>query len=220
MVSLWGPLLCPIALSMVNRTMPENPAEESAILLIRIREGDSSAFHILFDRYYFRVSGFIRKYVDSADVEDVAQEVFLSVFQRLEKINNIISFEQYLYSSAKNRCFNWLRRKRRMREWIKLYLYAASFWQEKNGSYEQERLLSMKSLLESIPPEDRKYIDLFYFQKRSRSEIAGILNESPSTVYRRLALARATLLNQALEQGYEVTFSGRHDMTIQELQVR
>ena len=205
--------------SMVKPSMPEYPKEESSVLLLRIRDGDASAFQILFDRYYFRVAGFIRKYVDSADIEDVAQEVFLSVFQRLEKMQNITAFEHYLFRSAKNRCFNWLRRKRRLREWIKLYLYAATFWHDANGHCEQERLFSLKGLLAMLSEEDRRYLQLFYMQKRSRSEIAEIAKESPSTVYRKIASARAALLQIASEQGFYVTFSGRHDMQIQELQV-
>ncbi|MGC9326893.1 MAG: RNA polymerase sigma factor, partial [Candidatus Hinthialibacter sp.] len=58
---------------------------ETELLLVRIREGDQTAFEPLFHRYYGPVSGLIRQYVDESNVEDVAQEVFVNVFRRVNE---------------------------------------------------------------------------------------------------------------------------------------
>ncbi len=190
----------------------ENINTES--LLLRVKDGDSVAVKILFDRYYFQVIGFIRRFVDESDVEDVAQEVFMSVFQRMNKIQNPSAFEGYLFRSAKNRSVNWLRKKHRLRELVQLVIYAANTWKENTGSNETARLDAVNNLIESLPAETRRYIDLFYLRKQSRAEIASQLNQSPSTVYRRIAEARAALLEHARSNNIQISFDGRHGLTL------
>ncbi|HQH74004.1 MAG TPA: sigma-70 family RNA polymerase sigma factor, partial [bacterium] len=104
------------------------PQMETELLMLRVREGDSLALEAIFNRYYYRVVGFIRRYVDESDVEDVAQEVFMSVFQKIGQIQEAAAFERYLFQSAKNRSINWLKRKIRLRELMQIFWYAADTW--------------------------------------------------------------------------------------------
>ncbi|MFB3786629.1 MAG: RNA polymerase sigma factor [bacterium] len=184
--------------------------------MLRVREGDSLALEAIFDRYYFRVVGFIRRYVDESDVEDVAQEVFMNVFQKIGQIHEAAAFERYLFQSAKNRSINWLKRKIRLRELMQIFWYAADTWKDTPGGSGIQRLTALQSLVESLPAEHRRYIEMFYIQKHSRSEIAALCQESSSTVYRRVAAARAALLELAAKQNLTIVFEGRHDIKIEE----
>lgn len=192
------------------------PQMETELLMLRVREGDSLALEAIFDRYYNRVLGFIRRYVDESDVEDVAQEVFMNVFQKIGQIHEAAAFERYLFQSAKNRSINWLKRKIRLRELMQIFWYAADTWKETPGSSGIQRLTALKSLVEALPVEHRRYIEMFYIQKHSRSEIAALCQESSSTVYRRVAAARAALLELAAKQNITIVFEGRHDIKIEE----
>jgi len=190
------------------------PSRDMELLMLRVREGDSLALEAIFDRYYYRVVGFIRRYVDESDVEDVAQEVFMNVFQKIGQIQEAAAFERYLFQSAKNRSINWLKRKIRFRELMQVFWYAAETWNESSDGSEMRRLSILKALLAELPGEHRRYIEMFYIQQHSRSEIASLLQESSSTVYRRVAAARAALLDLAAKQNLSIVFEGRHGIKI------
>ena len=50
-------------------------------LIERIRENDHAAFDLLYERYFPRVLGFVRRRIDNpADAEETVQDVFLNVF--------------------------------------------------------------------------------------------------------------------------------------------
>lgn len=58
-------------------------AERAAALMLRIRDADRDAFAELYDLFAPRVLGLIRRVlVDPAQSEEIAQEVFLEVWQR------------------------------------------------------------------------------------------------------------------------------------------
>ncbi|WP_158865409.1 ECF RNA polymerase sigma factor SigK [Leifsonia sp. AG29] len=62
--------------------MDDAPAPEFDVLLQRVAQGDQRAFSELYDHTAARVLGLIRRLlIDAAQAEEVAQEVFLEVWQ-------------------------------------------------------------------------------------------------------------------------------------------
>lgn len=180
----------------------------------RIRRGDENAFRLLFDRYYLRVLGLTRKYVDECDAEDVAQDIFVAVFGKIDRLRNDAAFESYLFRAAKSRCVNWLARKQRFRGIVKAMLYAADSWNLEQDDGRAAKADPIEAWIERLPNEPRRYIQLFYIEKRSRSEIAAIMGESASTAYRKISAARACLLDLLRENGMDIEFEGRHGLSI------
>lgn len=187
---------------------------EDCGLIGRVCAGDPLAIRQVFDRYYRRVIGFVRRYVDDSDVEDVAQEVFFHVFRGLQGLNDISAFEKYLFRAAKNRCINWLRKKHRVRQVVQLLCYSVQVWNTEEQ--EPECVNSLERVLEQLPDETRTYVQKFYIEKHSRAEIAAMMKESPSTVYRKISLSRVALLQKAKELQVTVVFQGRHGLSIQD----
>ncbi len=187
---------------------------ETESWLIRVREGDASAFDQLFNRYYHRVIGYIRNYVDESDLEDVAQEIFINVFRRIDSIQSLKAFEAYLYRAAKNRSINWLKKRIRVRKLLKILCYASNEWNQSDMKSHTEPFDALKQLIKQIPLESRRFIELFYLEKRSREEIANQLNISTSTAYRHIAEARAQLLEIAEKNQIVISFEGRHTIHI------
>lgn len=61
---------------------PQDSASHSALLLERVGSGDRDAFSLLYDAMAPRILGLIRRLlVDPAQSEEVAQEVFLEIWQ-------------------------------------------------------------------------------------------------------------------------------------------
>jgi len=200
-----------------NHSSP-NDHIENETLLLRIREGDRSAFDPLYNRYYMAVVGFIRNYVDDSDVEDIAQDVFVRVYRKIEGIQSLQAFECYLFRTAKHCSINWLKKKLRVRNLLKIILHSAVEWLDVNPVDSSGELDMWNRLIDRLPEQTRTIIRWFYFEKVSREEIAKRLNVSKSTAYRRIAECRAELMAAAESEKMEISFAGRHDITIHLLQ--
>jgi RNA polymerase sigma factor (sigma-70 family) len=190
---------------------------DNETLLLRIREGDVSAFDQLYNRYYLPVVGFIRKYVDESDIEDIAQDVFIRIYRKMDGIHTLKAFECYLFRTAKHCSINWLKKKMRIRNLARIIMESSSTWMDEKTPHQNEELDSYTTLISQLPEQTRQIIKWFYFEKISREEIAKKMNVSKSTAYRRIAESRAELLTAAESEKIAISFAGRHDFTIHSL---
>mgnify|MGYP006272019991 CR=1 FL=1 len=210
----------PCTLEEPTNVMSHDEGDDTArsfeSIFVRAQNGDEEAIRLIFEQYYYRVIGFVRRYVDSTDIEDVTQDVFIRVLRNIHNVEKAGAFEGYLFQAAKNRCINWLRKKHRVRGMMDLMWHAVGAWRETVVKNDQRRATTLTILMEALPPEDQKILEMFYIYKHSRAEMASLLKQSSATVYRKLASARAKLLQRADELDVQVIFKGRHDVLIQE----
>jgi RNA polymerase sigma-70 factor (ECF subfamily) len=93
---------------------PKLSEQDNGIDLSLIRacqRGERAAFHDLFLRFrdpVFRLA--FRFTAQEADAEDLAQEIFLRVFERIGTFRCESSFSTWLYRLAVNQCLNYRRR--------------------------------------------------------------------------------------------------------------
>jgi RNA polymerase sigma-70 factor (ECF subfamily) len=68
-------------------------------IIKRLSDGDQSAFRVVFEHYYPRVSEFIRRIVKSDSLaEDITQDIFVKVWERREIFGiEVQSFDKYIY---------------------------------------------------------------------------------------------------------------------------
>src|SRR5215469_10024637 len=72
-------------------------------------EGESH-LNVLFERYHTRVAVWCHRMTgDVNSAADLAQEVFLKAFQRLDSFRGESGFSTWLYSIARNRCMDEFR---------------------------------------------------------------------------------------------------------------
>jgi RNA polymerase sigma-70 factor (ECF subfamily) len=92
-----------------------------SLLLERIQQGDTDSFETLFYRHYDRVYGLLYRLVGNrAEAEDLAQDVFVKLYQhsskrRLFKSNKQQNISAWLYRVATNAGYDAL--KKRKRRW-------------------------------------------------------------------------------------------------------
>jgi RNA polymerase sigma factor (sigma-70 family) len=88
---------------------PLDRAEDERLVLA-LRAGDQDAFGRLFDRWYDRVHELARRITrDDALAADVAQDAFLSAWQRLDRLDDPASFGGWLLRIARNRALDVVR---------------------------------------------------------------------------------------------------------------
>src|SRR5262245_59967941 len=83
----------------------EGPSDAS--LVAQARQGEADAFDALIQRYQRRVIGLCLRHLNSYEEAcDLAQEVFLQVFQHLGEFQGKSSFSTWLYRVTLNACYN------------------------------------------------------------------------------------------------------------------
>jgi RNA polymerase sigma-70 factor (ECF subfamily) len=79
-------------------------------LMLRVRRGDAESFDVLLRRYRVPLVGFLVRMVrDQALAEDLAQEVFLRVYQARHRYQPEARFTTWLYRIATNLALNAIR---------------------------------------------------------------------------------------------------------------
>lgn len=92
--------------SAESRTAAHVRAEERA-LCERVAAGDQAAFAKLVERYQHRVFGFCARMIgDRAEAEDIAQDVFLTVYRNAGEFRGDSAFSTWLFRIAKNQTLN------------------------------------------------------------------------------------------------------------------
>ena len=90
---------------------------DDIVLIQRILAGDAIAFESLVRKYQKRVHTLAwRKIGDFHIAEDITQETFLQVYQKLETLEDPARFPRWLYVIADRLCIAWLRKNQRQTE--------------------------------------------------------------------------------------------------------
>ncbi len=89
-------------------------SEDSGIIE-RIRLGETEAYEALVEKYHYRLLNFIFRIVrDEFIVEDLGQEIFISVYRALPDFDEGrgVPFSAWLFIIARNRCISELRKRK------------------------------------------------------------------------------------------------------------
>jgi RNA polymerase sigma-70 factor (ECF subfamily) len=87
--------------------------EDLGPLIDRARTGDQGAFGELYRRFARVVHGIILSRIGPGEAEDVAQEVFASIFRKLGAVSDAATFPGWICAAARNAATDELRRRKR-----------------------------------------------------------------------------------------------------------
>jgi len=158
-----------------------------------VQAGNSESFSLIVDRYHGQLLNFIYRLLgDEQVVEDIGQEVFLSVYKCIRNfdVSRGIPFSAWLFITARNRCISELRKKRPRAMSVESVSGLSS--NEKNpeqSASDEERLLAIHAALEQLP-EPYKQTIMQSLRGDSPEEIAQNNRISRGTVKSRLSRAR------------------------------
>ena len=173
--------------------MPPPSSEDDASLLALVRRGDEQAMASLYDRYSKVVySVALRVLRDPASAEDVLQEIFMQIWRTPDSfIATRGSLGGWLAVVSRNRSIDALRRKRPTESVDEIGLASPT-----NLADEAERNLMMGKARETIallPVEQRKTLEMAFFDGLTHSEIAEMTGDPLGTVKTRIRSALLTL---------------------------
>ena len=171
----------------------QTPPGEDAVLLARLQSGEEQAMAELYDRYSKIVySVALRVLRDTAAAEDVMQEIFMQVWRTPGGfVATKGSLGGWLAVVARNRAIDVLRRKRPSEE-IEEVALASNF----DLAEESERNLLMeraRAAVVTLPPEQRKMLEMAFFDGLTHAEIAEMTGDPLGTVKTRIRSALMTV---------------------------
>ncbi|MDE0401098.1 MAG: sigma-70 family RNA polymerase sigma factor [Candidatus Poribacteria bacterium] len=188
-------------------------------LIQRILSGDEAAFASLIGKYQKPVHVHaLRKIGDFHIAEDITQEAFLEVYQRLETLEEPALFPKWLYTIVDRLCIAWFRKNRIRTESLE-ETHISEIETEAYSRYvatEHAKMTSeaqrdlVKTLLTKLKESDQEVITLHYFEEMSSSEIGDFLGVSENTIKSRLRRARQRL------KKYEFMIQETLDITIED----
>ncbi|MEO8762894.1 MAG: RNA polymerase sigma-70 factor [Ginsengibacter sp.] len=173
--------------------MQDQPAAmDDKALLLRVSEGDETAFRNLFKTYYNQLGGFIMRITGSEQLtQEIVQDVFLKIWIKRSSLAEIDHFKAYLFVVARNHTFNCL--KQIAREKCRNEIWADTVLRQASNNVDETFLTDAGKLIdeatELLPPRQRKVYILSRREGMKHAEIARELNISLETVKKHMVLA-------------------------------
>ncbi len=165
-----------------------------AQLVERIRQGDHEAFSTLMLRYERRLRRLIRRFIRSPETaDDLVQETYLRVFQRMDQFDTSRRFGPWLFRIGVNLTLDFLRKKRRRIRWM-LFSQRRDAQPVDPPAADPRKQIDLRqeieAVLEQIPEKYRVVLVLRDLENFPISEIAAITKRREGTIRWRLFEAR------------------------------
>ena len=181
--------------------MDSDPGDEE--LMRRLQGGEDAALAQLMQRWEIPVKRFIFRIVgNTAEAEDLAQEVFVRVYSKRATYRAGAKFSTWCFSIATNQARN------RLRWWRRRPAISLNAWTEAGGdttdesrvgesassnAVTHEQIAAVQAAVAALPLDLRTALVLFEYEDLSMAEIAAALDCSAKAVESRLYRARQQL---------------------------
>jgi len=133
----------------------------------------------------YRALGFFLRYLGlpEAEVDDMAQEVYLKAYNAFDRYESGRSFKSWLFSIAKNSFIDWTRRQKVQRRFLE-----ANFSKDFCDTFEDSSntRTQVKAMLEKLSAEEQILIELRFFQDLPFNDVAELTGLTVGAVKMRM----------------------------------
>lgn len=166
--------------------------EESRLisLIQQAKRGDLKAFERLYKAYHNYVCSIILDFFNGngVEVDDLIQEIFVTVFQQLNTLKKEASFRSWVAGITLNMCRQYLRKKNLTKNKVTT-VPIEDYEIEGDEQYEPEYSLesddkkrAVMKAVKNLPSRQRLVMLLYYFEGYKIGEIASALDTTTSSV--------------------------------------
>ena len=162
--------------------------------LVRLRAGSDAAFCAVYQEYLPVIEHYLRTFLREQDAHDIAQQVFLDVFQHRATASEVPSrFEHWLFMIARHRAFDLIRKLRRVDV---ADVAEVNALRERRGSAAPANGPDLAAAVSRLPSRHQEALALRYLYALTTAEIASATGRSRDAVrqfeHRILAELRAS----------------------------
>jgi RNA polymerase sigma-70 factor (ECF subfamily) len=178
---MWGGVILPLILAVYAG--PEDQA-----LIERLKRRDPQALAELYDRYgRIAYSLVLRVVRDQAIAEDLVQETFLRVWNRVHSIDSERgAIGPWLLAIARNRAIDYLRssagRDRSAAVGLDETDHAPLYHEMEAGILVSDQVRRVKAAMEKLAPNQRTVMELAYFEGLSQPEMSAKMGQPLGTI--------------------------------------
>jgi len=163
-------------------------------IIMKVAEGDSTAFTKLYNHYKepgIRFSMAIVK--DEEEAENMLHEVFIKIWNRREQINPELNFNSYIFTCLRNMAFDYLKKLERNQSLQHQYLQMMDNNQSSELDAEEAKIVLLRNAMNSLPAKRKMILKLNVEDGKSYQEIAEMMRISKNTVKNQLVKAKQYL---------------------------
>ena len=179
----------------------------SVQLIHRVLDGEDEAFTELVQKYQKKIHALAwRKIKDYHIAEEITQDIFLQVYEKLPTLKNPQLFEGWLYIITNRLCLNWIKKNQVDKGHLNIESLEDTSAKEKVDSFYSQHQIEQRekekidnyqkivnTLLELLPDSERTVIILYYLGEMTTREIGKFLGVSVNTIKSHLRRARNRL---------------------------
>ena len=185
-----------------------NKSDDFSHLGERIANDDQLAYRQLFIQFYNKLSRFVMGFTKSKELtEEIVSDVFINVWRRRKNIQEIMNLKLYLYVSAKNITFNYLKKLHRenLADLDSVEIEPEDPFSDPGAAMiTHEMNLKLKAAINELPPRCKLIFTLIKEDGLTYKQTATLLSISESTVENQLSIALKKI-------GSSIRYTFRHN---------
>ena len=165
---------------------PNKSEQESAVLIElvgRAANGDAVAFGQIYELYFDKLYRFIFYRTNHQQTaEDLVAETFIRVWDKLRAIQDISSFNGWIYQIARNLVIDYYRSRKvtvDINTLENVLEYHANLIDVANLGFQQKKFLAV---LDKLSPDEQLVIKLKFLDELDNTEIAIILGKTEGAI--------------------------------------
>ena len=179
----------------------QKPQNELAEFVRKARAGDKDAFGVLYNNTYNQAFYTVKSMIKDDDaVNDILQDSYVKAFLHMDSFKGDDKFLPWIKQIAANTARDWLKKKKPM-----LFtdlnddddmVFEEQIEDEREENI-PEKLIEHKEtirligeIVDSLPDDQRAVIGMYYYEKKSVSDIASAMGASQSAIKSRLKYGR------------------------------
>lgn len=178
------------------------------ILIEHLRKGNEDAFAYLMDTYHKKLCVYAKSLChDVYLAEDIVQNIFISIWERRQKLKEIYSIKSYLYQCIYNEFINQYRKKSSLIDFEKEYINTLNSILEEEDTNELNRLIALvKQEIHELPPKCKEIFIMGKQEGLTYAEIAEHLNISFRTVENQMSRAFTIIRQKVGDKMHTIFF--------------
>jgi len=170
-----------------------NNSEDLSSLSGKIANDDQLAYRQLFILFHNKLSRFVMGFTKSKELtEEIVSDVFINIWRRRKNMEEIKNLKLYLYVSAKNITFNYLKKLHRenLTDLDSVEVEPEDPFADPGAALiTREMNLKLKSAINDLPPRCKLVFTLIKEDGLTYKQAATLLDISVSTVENQLSIA-------------------------------
>jgi len=177
---------------------------------IELKKGNPSAFKEVFRLLYPRLKGYCKLFIfDESQVEDIIQESFISLWDNKDSIKSDKTIESYVFVILRNKCLNFLKKKRLGNETIDIenlnvsdlqFLYQLDFSEKEEKSLEEQLIEDFQDSVKKLPDKMKVVFTRCKIEGEKQKIVAQELGISLKMVEKQIAKAKQQIRENLIKQ--------------------